>query len=744
MPERLRDPELATSSALAIAPHVDLTVVDGRGVVATTQAGQEIFAGAEYASIARAVDGSRSEAELLEAVTAPGVAEAVEELRRAGILVVSDEALVSGPAAFWAGEGVSPRRAAERLAGASVAVDLVGEVDGSGVRQALDDAGISVSDDGELTLVLVDDYLRDELEERNERALEAGRTWMIASSGRLEVLVGPVFTPLLGPCWECLAQRLSLHRPLDDYLIDAGGRSAPPVRGPGVLPSTDQAAAGIIVTALLRWIVLEGASGLSEAVLSVDTRLWQTRSHALTWRPQCPACGEPEPPEAVAARPITLASPGEQLSPPGILRTVTPDVTLERFADRVSPITGPVSRVVRSPGARPPLHAYLAADPEPKRHGRDQDWLPSRESGTGGKGPTDEQARASALCEALERYSGGFGGEEPRLTASFENLGNRAIHPNAVMGFSAEQYATREEANAVAKSMRTFVPERFDPTAAIEWTPVWSLSAERERLLPTALCYYGAPGESGNGCLADSNGNAAGNTIEEAILQGLLELVERDHVALWWYNRLRLPGIDIGSFGDPWLEQLQMRFAQHDRELWALDLTADLGIPAVVALSTPPGDREAGVSFGFAAHLDLGLALQRAATELVQMSALVPSGGLGNRPRVPVQPTADSYLRPDPDLPIRTASTAASLSSGDLRLDIDRCRTLVEERGLEMMVLDQTRADVGLPVVKVVVPGMRHFWPRFAPGRLYDVPVALGRLPAPLAEGELNPVPPTV
>ena len=62
-------------------------------------------------------------------------------------------------------------------------------------------------------------------------------------------------------------------------------------------------------------------------------------------------------------------------------------------------------------------------------------------------------------------------------------------------------------------------------------------------------------------------------------------------------------------------------------------------------------------------------------------------------------------------------------------------------KGLEMLVLDQTRADVGLPVVKVIVPGLRHFWARFAPGRLYDVPVQLGWLDQPLRETEFNPIP---
>ena len=69
------------------------------------------------------------------------------------------------------------------------------------------------------------------------------------------------------------------------------------------------------------------------------------------------------------------------------------------------------------------------------------------------------------------------------------------------------------------------------------------------------------------------------------------------------------------------------------------------------------------------------------------------------------------------------------------------CQQLVERQGLELLVLDQTRPDIGLPVVKVVVPGLRHFWSRYAPGRLYDIPVRLGWLGAPLAEEQLNPLP---
>jgi ribosomal protein S12 methylthiotransferase accessory factor len=65
---------------------------------------------------------------------------------------------------------------------------------------------------------------------------------------------------------------------------------------------------------------------------------------------------------------------------------------------------------------------------------------------------------------------------------------------------------------------------------------------------------------------------------------------------------------------------------------------------------------------------------------------------------------------------------------------------IVRREGLEMLVLDQTQPDIELDVVKVVVPGLRHFWARFAPGRLYDIPVKLGWLTAPLTEEQLNPI----
>src|SRR5262249_21784772 len=98
------------------------------------------------------------------------------------------------------------------------------------------------------------------------------------------------------------------------------------------------------------------------------------------------------------------------------------------------------------------------------------------------------------------------------------------------------------------------------------------------------------------------------------------------------------------------------------------------------------------------------------------------------------------YVLPAPGQ-LRSLDSYPRAWTEDLKTDVELCEARVQRRGMELLGLAQARPEIGLPVVKVVVPGLRHFWPRFAPGRLYDVPVKLGWLTAPLTEEQFNPVP---
>jgi oxazoline/thiazoline synthase len=78
----------------------------------------------------------------------------------------------------------------------------------------------------------------------------------------------------------------------------------------------------------------------------------------------------------------------------------------------------------------------------------------------------------------------------------------------------------------------------------------------------------------------------------------------------------------------------------------------------------------------------------------------------------------------------------------DTREQVLACVNIAKRAGLDFLALDQTRPDIDVPVMRVIVPGMRHFYRRFAPGRLYDVPIKLGLLDRPVAETDLNPMHP--
>jgi ribosomal protein S12 methylthiotransferase accessory factor len=397
------------------------------------------------------------------------------------------------------------------------------------------------------------------------------------------------------------------------------------------------------------------------------------------------------------------------------------------------------------------MHVYLAGRNLARRHRSLEHLRGDLRNMSSGKGTTDAQARASGLCEGLERYSGVFRGDEPRRRASLTDLGDTATHPNACALYSERQYRLRASNNP-HKGHYNYVPIPFDPTEQVEWTPVWSLTRGETHYLPTAFCYFNYPhGEREPFHIGDSNGNAAGNTLEEAILQGFYELVERDSVALWWYNRVRLPAVDLDGFADPYPARLRASLRELGREVWALDLTSDLGVPVVAAITRKLDGPEEQIVLGFGSHLDPHLALIRALTEMNQMLAAMIQQP---QPARTAESTMDDtevwlrtatianqpYLLPK-DGPGRTASHFQGMWTDDISEDVRACQKIVESRGMEMLVLDQTREEVGLPVAKVIVPGLRHFWARFAPGRLYDVPVQLGWLPHPLTEEELNPIP---
>jgi ribosomal protein S12 methylthiotransferase accessory factor len=747
------------SPKVAFAPHFEVRTLDDRRLLLLSEDRSVLLSGKLYVLIAPYLDGSRTRDEIVAALRATTTAP-LDRIEQAMSTLLGKRYAapvtpgVSVPrAAFWTELGVDPASAGQRLGQTHVSVRALGQAPGAdGVAAdhlvaALTDAGFPVSvdtADADVTVVLVEDYLDPQLDAINREMRRTGRRWLpLKATGRVTWL-GPIFHPADGPCWACLAKRIGEHRPAEAHA--AGGEAVP--RGArGEFSAARGIAMNLAVLELARAVAgVPDAALAALNILTFDLKGLALARHLVHRQTGCPVCGTLVDTPA-EGRPLRLESRRKYPGADGGSRTCPPEEVLARLEPHVSPITGLIGGLVdHSPAAGLPVYGtrqilpFAVGPRENRRIGRAEN--------AAGKGTTEIQAKVSCLAEAVERYSTGWQGWEPRYRATLAELGPAAVHPNDVMRYSERQYAARQTWNRGNDGFN-WVAQPFSPERAVDWTPMWSLSHERVRWVPTQLCYYNYGGESDHEFYrADSNGCASGSTLEEAILQGFMELVERDSCALWWYNRVRRPAIDLPSFDDPFFRRTEAFLRGKGRTLYALDLTSDLGVPVVVALTHDAAGGK--IICGLGAHLNVHVAASRAVAELNQMMGLETD----DRPETTAtddeqaltwwmrEATIENqpYVVPAPGRGV-TVADDPGLETDDLLGDLKQCVAAVQRCGLEMLVLDMTRTEVGFPTVRVTVPGMRHFWARFAPGRLYDVPAALGWLDRPLDETALNSIP---
>ncbi|HTU44468.1 MAG TPA: TOMM precursor leader peptide-binding protein [Bryobacteraceae bacterium] len=568
------------------------------------------------------------------------------------------------------------------------------------IETALKSNGLRLATNSEFLIVTTDDYLCAELVPLASRE----HPWLLAKPVGHTVWLGPLFIPGTTPCWSCMALWMKPHRWQQIAFYGCHEENLPPQPSFAAIPASIGIAANLIAAAAALWIARGRHSELEGAILSLDTRSLRFHRSVLRKHPDCKRCN--------------LASP------------VPKPAALHSF---VSPLTGILSaiQVTDEPvcGFFHALGHFAAPLPEPavSRMLRTQHSV--------GKGLTSYEAEACCIAEALERYSVLFRGDEPRVRARIGQL-EAAIPPEDVLLFSEAQYRDREHWNDTHSEIQ-WVPERLDPSVEIDWTQVRSLASGRPRFVPTALCFMHYDFRSdAQFCAADSNGCAAGPTFTDATLTALLELIERDAVAIWWYNRLNLPAIDLAALGDARILQAEKALRDSERCLYVLDISSDLGLPACVAIAPKLDGSEP--CFGAAAELTHQRAAFKAIAEASQVCFWARTGNGSEELLSWLRHTCiqdHSYLRAH-GTKIAPAPVAMPPSAA-----LEHTVKRLQIAGLEAFSLDLTRTETGVPVARVFVPGLRHFWARLAPGRLYQTPVRLGLLDSRYEEAELNPVP---
>jgi len=652
---------------------------------------------------------------------------------------------------FWEEMGCDPSLLARIFNSKPIAIKSIGNADISYLEEACKITGIQFSSDPYLTIVCTSGYLHPELMELNQKFIRDKKPWLLIKLNGITPFIGPLFSPneVDTPCWSCLQHRLTLHNQknklynalnkTDEFLI------APIVNH----PIAQNLTANELVLELASILYDDENTSLKNFIKTFDLKTKERTKHRVIKRPQCEVCGDDKL-LLNHPKPIRLNSQEITAKNVGGYRSVPPEDTLAKYKKHVSPITGVV----------PYLKEYFPIQDAPfynfgsgknlALQSTSMFWLNMHlRSANGGKGKTEIQAKTGALCEAIERYSLMYNGKTYTISGSFNNI-EHAIHPNTCMLYSENQHKNRIQINEKSTKFYSLIPIPFDTEKEIDWTPVYNLTKNQFNYLPSSYCYAQYPAQDEKKLISypDSNGCAAGNTMEEAILQGFLELVERDAAAIWWYNRIQHSEVNLKSAENPYINQVVKYYKEINRSLYVLDISTDFNIPVFVAIShCQESDDKDKIMYAFGCHVDASIALERAIIELNQLLPIVVSNKEGYLTKDSIfinwldnaQLRENKYLVPNKGTKKNMKTDYPQLCKATIHDSVSFCIETVKEQGLETLVLDLTQPDVGLPVVKVMVPGLRHFWRRTAPGRLYDVPIKMGWLPKKNSEQELNP-----
>ncbi len=307
-----------------------------------------------------------------------------------------------------------------------------------------------------------------------------------------------------------------------------------------------------------------------------------------------------------------------------------------------------------------------------------------------GKGGSPAQAEASALMELVERFS-------------FFSFMHRAAFLYATPGSLVEKSLPFK---TLAKSLFDTSDLEQIGTVYQDWplhfTHATSLTYKHSLLLPIHWFYL----------INEYNGPAAGNNPEEAVLQGLCEVVERHVGSVISHGRLSTPIIDPASVKDPAAVTLLEKFARQGIVLHIRDFSLDTGIPTIGVLAYDPATFPEASEIVFTAGTTPNpeKSLIRALTEVAQLA-----GDFNKRTSYkPTLPKYESlvdasYLTAAG--PVHPIQSLPDLSDANLKVEIENCIAALARLGLEVLVVDVTHPEIRIPVVYVIVPGA-HFLER--------------------------------
>ncbi len=316
-----------------------------------------------------------------------------------------------------------------------------------------------------------------------------------------------------------------------------------------------------------------------------------------------------------------------------------------------------------------------------------------------GKGADPDQSEASAVMELAERYSFFSFKNNPEnfVVDTYTKVKHKAIPFETIL-----QSVHDRGGDEGAK-------EKLFENLPLQWTQGFNLTRDKSVLIPFNWFYM----------INEFNGPAAGNCVEEAICQGLSELVERHTSSLVSLERRSVPAIDPDSATDPVVREMVAKYRRAGIQFYISDFTLDMGIPTVGVLAydpaTFPGASEIVWTAGTAPNPEK--ALSRALTETAQLAGDFNTGSNYVASGLPKFATLEQAAYIIDQQPLTSISLLPNLSSNNIRIEVERYVAALEKKGMDALLINTTHPGLQIPAFYTILPGA-HFRERAAEASL--------------------------
>ena len=320
-----------------------------------------------------------------------------------------------------------------------------------------------------------------------------------------------------------------------------------------------------------------------------------------------------------------------------------------------------------------------------------------------GKGATVEQARASAMMEGFERYSAekqDIDQEKISISAYNEIKNESVLNPNDLLlpkSFENQNIEMQKlewiEAEEIISESPILVPANA----------VFHPYIPNREIKPSAMAMF-----KGN-----TNGLASGNVIEEAVLHGIFEVVERDAWSIFELTKRNKKQIDLDTIENETVSELVEKFTSQGIKIKLMDITADLKIPTIVASADDTVLKDAALlTLGVGTHLNPEIAAIRALSEVAQSRATQIHGTREDTVRADfmrkagyenMKRTNKAYFVEE-DEKINLSDIENKIT-GSIKKDIEVSIEEVQKAGLDKVIYyDLTREEIGVNVARVIIP----------------------------------------